>query len=310
MNVLVTGGAGFIGSHTVEALLADGATVTVLDNFSNGKRANLPRAPTRLRIVEGDIRDLATVRQALGGTSHVLHLAAQVSVQASIADPLESCRQNVLGFLTVLEAARAVSVGRVVFASSAAVYGTPRELPLAETSPVAPISPYGLEKSIDEQYGALYATLYRLPTLGLRFFNVYGPRQDPGSPYSGVISKWHGALAAGAPVRIFGDGRQTRDFVYVGDVACAIVFALAATDTGVCNVGSGTSVTLLDMLASLERAASRSAERRFEPAVDGDIRDSAAAIGRLRERIGFTPATALESGLRNLLESATLSPPP
>jgi len=310
MKVLVTGGAGFIGSHTVEALLADGAAVTVLDNFSNGKRANLPAAQARLRVVEGDIREPAAVRQALDGATHVLHLAAQVSVQASIADPLESCRQNVLGFVTVLEAARAAGVRRVVFASSAAVYGTPRELPLTEASPVAPISPYGLEKSIDEQYGALYATLYGLPTLGLRFFNVYGPRQDPHSPYSGVISKWHGALAAGAPVRIFGDGLQTRDFVYVGDVARANVRAIGAGATGVCNVGSGAAVTLLDMLASLERAAGRTAARRFEPAVDGDIRDSAAGTDRLRAWTGFVPATALESGLRNLLEAESFSPPP
>jgi len=301
MNVLVTGGAGFIGSHTVEALLAAGARVTVLDNFSNGKRANLPEESERLRVVEGDIRDLEAVRAAIADASHVLHLAAQVSVQASIADPLDSCRQNVLGFVTVLEAARAADVQRVAFASSAAVYGMPRELPLTEESPVAPISPYGLEKSIDEQYGQLYAGLYGLPTLGLRFFNVYGPRQDPQSPYSGVISKWHGALAAGAPLRIFGDGLQTRDFVYVGDIAQVNLRALAATQTGVCNVGTGTSVTLLDMLSSLERAAGRHADRRFEPAADGDIRFSATDTERLRERIGFVPTTGLEQGLGALL---------
>jgi len=302
MNVLVTGGAGFIGSHTVEALLAAGAWVTVLDNFSNGKRSNLPDAHERLRVVEGDIREPEAVRTAIAGASHVLHLAAQVSVQASIADPLDSCRQNVLGFVTVLEAARSAGVQRVVFASSAAVYGMPRELPLTEDSPVAPISPYGLEKSIDEQYGKLYAALYRLPTLGLRFFNVYGRRQDPQSPYSGVISKWHDALVAGAPVRIFGDGRQTRDFVYVGDIAQVNVRALAATEAGVCNVGTGTSVTLLDMLASLEQAAGRTADRRHEPAADGDIRFSATATDRLRERIGFVPATGLERGLGGLLQ--------
>ncbi|MCG6876469.1 MAG: NAD-dependent epimerase/dehydratase family protein [Betaproteobacteria bacterium] len=301
MNVLITGGAGFIGSHSVEALLAAGAHVTVLDNFSNGKRANLPGASDRMRVVEGDIRDLEAVRRAIAGTSHVLHLAAQVSVQASIADPLDSCRQNVLGFVTVLEAARTAGVQRVVFASSAAVYGMPRELPLTEDSPVAPISPYGLEKSIDEQYGRLYAGLYGLSALGLRFFNVYGPRQDPQSPYSGVISKWHGALAAGAPVRIFGDGQQTRDFVYVGDIAQVNVLALAASETGVCNVGTGTSVTLLDMLSSLERAAGRTADRRFEPPAEGDIRFSATATERLRERIGFVPAAGLDSGLGALL---------
>jgi UDP-glucose 4-epimerase len=304
MNVLVTGGAGFIGSHAVEALLVAGAQVTVLDDFSNGKRENLPAAHERLDVVEGDIRDLDTVQAAIAGASHVLHLAAQVSVPASIADPLASCRQNVLGFVTVLEAARGAGVQRIVYASSAAVFGMPRDLPLTEASPVAPISPYGLEKSIDEQYGRLYAELYRLPALGLRFFNVYGPRQDPQSPYSGVISKWQGALAAGVPIRIFGDGRQTRDFVYVGDIAQVIVRALAATATGVCNVGTGTSVTLLDLLAALERAASRTAERRFEPAVDGDIRLSATATAQLREHIGYVPATGLESGLGALLRGS------
>lgn len=301
MNVLVTGGAGFIGSHAVEALLAAGAQVTVLDDFSNGKRANLPAEHERLVVVEGDIRDLDAVQAAIDGASHVLHLAAQVSVPASIADPLASCRQNVLGFVTVLEAARGTGVRRVVYASSAAVFGMPRDLPLSEASPIAPISPYGLEKSIDEQYGRLYAELYRLPALGLRFFNVYGPRQDPQSPYSGVISKWHGALAAGAPVRIFGDGLQTRDFVYVGDIAHVIVRALSATATGICNVGTGTSVTLLDLLAALERAAGRTTARRFESAVDGDIRFSATATTRLREHIGYVPATRLESGLGVLL---------
>ncbi len=304
MNVLITGGAGFIGSHAVEALLAAGSRVTVLDNFSSGKRANLPATGERLTVLEGDIRDLETVRAATAGASHVLHLAAQVSVPASIADPLESCRQNVLGFVTVLEAARAAGVQRVVFASSAAVYGMPRELPLTEESPVAPISPYGLEKSIDEQYGRLYAELYGLSTLGMRFFNVYGPRQDPHSPYSGVISKWHGALAAGTPVRIFGDGLQTRDFVYVGDIAQVIVRALAAPETGVCNVGTGTSVTLLDLLAALERAAGHAADRHFELAADGDIRYSATGIERLRERIGFVPATGLETGLGALLRGS------
>lgn len=304
MNVLITGGAGFIGSHAVEVLLAAGARVTVLDNFSNGKRANLPATGGRLTVLEGDIRDLKTVRAATAGASHVLHLAAQVSVPASIADPLESCRQNVLGFVTVLEAARAAGVQRVVFASSAAVYGMPRELPLTEASPVAPISPYGLEKSIDEQYGRLYVELYGLSTLGMRFFNVYGPRQDPHSPYSGVISKWHGALLAGTPVRIFGDGLQTRDFVYVGDVAQVIVRALAASETGVCNVGTGTSVTLLDMLAALERVAGHTADRRFEPSADGDIRYSATRTERLREQIGFVPATGLETGLCALLRGS------
>ncbi|MCC6608186.1 MAG: NAD-dependent epimerase/dehydratase family protein [Burkholderiales bacterium] len=300
-HVLVTGGAGFIGSHTVDALLADGARVTVLDDFSNGKRTNLPGAHARLKVVAGDVRDAAAVRSALDGATHVLHLAAQVSVQASVADPVGSCRQNVVGFLTVLEAARAAGVKRVVYASSAAVYGTPRELPLTESSPVAPISPYGLEKSIDDQYGRLYADLFGLAPLGLRYFNVYGPRQDPRSPYAGVISKWAAALAEGAPVRIFGDGKQTRDFVYVGDVAQVNLRALAATATGVCNVGTGTSVTLLELLATLERAAGRVAEQRFEAPAPGDIPDSATSTGRLQAILAPGPFTPLGTGLAALL---------
>jgi UDP-glucose 4-epimerase len=300
-HVLVTGGAGFIGSHTVEALLAVGARVTVLDDFSSGSPANLPGAHARLKVVAGDVRDAAAVQSAIAGATHVLHLAAQVSVQASVADPLGSCQQNVVGFLTVLEAARAAGVQRVVYASSAAVYGAPRELPLTESSPVAPISPYGLEKSIDEQYGRLYAELYGLAPLGLRYFNVYGPRQDPRSPYAGVISKWSAALAAGAPVHVFGDGMQTRDFVYVGDVAQVNLRALAAAATGVCNVGTGTSVTLLELLGALERAAGRTADRRFEPPAPGDIRDSATSTERLRALLAPAPFTPLDAGLAALL---------
>jgi len=300
-HVLVTGGAGFIGSHTVDALLAAGASVTVLDDFSNGKRANLPTAHDRLKVVAGDVRDAAAVRSALAGVTRVLHLAAQVSVQASVADPLGSCQQNVVGFLAVLEAARAARVARVVYASSAAVYGVPRELPLTEASPVAPISPYGLEKSIDDQYGALYADLFGLAPLGLRYFNVYGPRQDPRSPYAGVISKWAAALAAGEPVHIFGDGRQTRDFVYVGDVAQVNLRALASDAVGVCNVGTGTSVTLLELLAALERAAGRTVERRFEPPVPGDIQASAVSPHRLREALGPQTFASLDAGLAALL---------
>jgi UDP-glucose 4-epimerase len=300
-HVLVTGGAGFIGSHTVDALLADGARVTVLDDFSNGKRTNLPGAHARLKVVAGDVRDAAAVRSALDGATHVLHLAAQVSVQASVADPVGSCQQNVVGFLTVLEAARAAGVKRVVYASSAAVYGAPRELPLTEASPVAPISPYGLEKAIDDQYGRLYADLYGLAPLGLRYFNVYGPRQDPRSPYAGVISRWADALAAGAPVRIFGDGTQTRDFVYVGDVAQVNLRALAAAATGVCNVGTGMSVTLLDLLDALERAAGRTAGRCFESPVPGDIRASAMSPALLHAALAPPAFTPLDVGLAALL---------
>jgi UDP-glucose 4-epimerase len=300
MHILVTGGAGFIGSHTVEALLADGARVTVLDDFSSGKRENLP-ASAALRIVAADVRDAAAVDAALDGVERVLHLAAQVSVQASVQAPVASCTHNVMGFLNVLDAVRRRGIGRLVYASSAAVYGTPQELPLSESSPVGPLSPYGLEKSIDDQYAALYASLYGVSALGLRYFNIYGPRQDPRSPYAGVISKFADAVRAAQPVRIFGDGLQTRDFVFVKDLAEVNRRALLAEATGVCNVGTGRSVTLLDLVAALEGVAGTSVERCFEPPATGDIRDSATTTARLAALLGYVPQTPLARGLSALL---------
>jgi len=304
MHVLVTGGAGFIGSHSVEALLADGARVTVLDNFSAGKRGNLPAPHAAMTIIEGDIRDPAAVQSALTGSTHVLHLAAQVSVQVSVNQPVESCQHNVVGFLNVLDGARRAGVKRVVYASSAAVYGTPMSLPLDESSPVAPISPYGLEKSIDDQYARLFHGLYRLSAIGMRYFNVYGPRQDPSSQYAGVISKFAAAITSGNPLRIFGDGGQTRDFVYVKDIARMNLRALKtenAAASGVCNIGTGRSVTLLELVEALERCAGRGAERKFEPPATGDIRESRMSPLRQQDWFGDRPATALDEGLAALL---------
>jgi UDP-glucose 4-epimerase len=299
MNVLLTGAAGFIGSHTCEALLARGWRVRAVDNLSSGRRENLPVDP-RIELRVADVRDRDAMNAAAAGMDAVLHLAAQVSVQASVADPVGSAGHNVTGFLNVLDAARTAGVKRVVYASSAAVYGIPAALPLDEASPTAPLSPYGLEKSIDDQYAALYAALYGTRALGLRYFNVYGPRQDPRSPYAGVISKFVDCARRGDPVRIFGDGLQTRDFIYVKDIAEANARALAADATGVCNVGTGRSVTLLQMVDALEQVFGRAIERRFEPPAAGDIRDSAMRPERLRALLGFTPATALVDGLRAL----------
>jgi UDP-glucose 4-epimerase len=299
MHVLVTGGAGFIGSHSVEALLRDGARVTVLDNLSTGKRANLPDNE-RVDLIEGDIRDAATVERALRGATHVLHLAAQVSVHASVQDPPRSASHNVAGYLNVVNAARAAGV-RVVYASSAAVYGAPETLPLDEDAPCRPTSPYGLEKSIDDQYAALYRTLYGSSMLGLRYFNVYGPRQDPASPYAGVISRFVARMAAGEPLTVFGDGRQTRDFVYVGDVARANVAALKCMHDGVLNIGTGTSVSLLQLIDALALCTGRTPQVRFDPPAPGDIRDSAMRPGRMRAVLGFAPGTPLVDGLKQLL---------
>ena len=305
MHVLVTGGAGFIGSHSTEALLADGAQVTVLDNFSAGKRSNLPANHASLRIVEGDIRDAGAVAAAMSGVTHVLHLAAQVSVQSSVSDPVNSSQHNVTGFLNVMDAARRAGAKRAVYASSAAVYGTPQSLPLDESSPVGPISPYGLEKWINDQYAGLFRDLYSFSSLGMRYFNVYGPRQDPSSSYAGVISKFASAIISGSPLRIFGDGAQSRDFVYVKDIARMNVHALKSAHTGICTIGTGRSVTLLDLVNALERCAGRTAERRFEPPATGDIRESSMRPQRQQQWFNDQPATTLDAGLAALL--ATLS---
>jgi UDP-glucose 4-epimerase len=300
MHVLVTGGAGFIGSHSVEALLAEGVRVTVLDNFSAGKRANLPQQPD-LCVIEGDIRDTVAVRRALAEVSHVLHLAAQVSVRASVEQPVESAGHNITGFLNVLDAARQRGDVRVVYASSAAVYGAPKTLPLDETAPCEPTSPYGLEKLVNDQYAAMFRALYGMSVLGLRYFNVYGPRQDPASPYAGVISRFADRLRQDAPLTVFGDGGQTRDFVFVKDVARANVHALRSAESGVINVGTGTSVTLLELIAALAECAARVPQVRFDPPAPGDIRHSAMRPERIRAALGFVPQTALQDGLATLV---------
>jgi UDP-glucose 4-epimerase len=300
MHVIVTGGAGFIGSHSVDALLATGARVTVFDNFSTGKRANLP-TDKRLNVVEGDVCDFEAVRGALQGPTHVLHLAAQVSVRVSVDDPPRSCRDNVLGFVNVLEAARRGGVKRVVYASSAAVYGVPARLPLDEDAPVAPISPYGLEKVIDDQYARLYRELYGQSSLGLRYFNVYGPRQDPASQYAGVISKFASLISVSRPLTVFGDGAQTRDFVFVKDVAHINAQALAGDYCGVCNVGTGESVTLLELIDAVAACSGKKPDIRFEPPVAGDIRESSMTPARVKLVFGTAPATRLAEGLKALL---------
>ena len=300
MHVLVTGGAGFIGSHSVEAILDDGALVTVLDNFSTGKLANLPQHP-RLKIIDEDMRDTSAVDHALAGVSHVLHLAAQVSVPASVADPLGSSEHNIRGFLNVLDGARRAKVSRFVYASSAAVYGAPKCLPLDEASTVAPLSPFGLEKSINDQYAALYRQLYNLSTLGLRYFNVYGPRQDPSSPYAGVISRFAAAMKKGEDLRVFGDGAQTRDFIFVKDVARVNLNALKKPATGVCNIATGKSVTLLDLIGTLAKCTASTSRIRHEPPVPGDIRHSSAIPLKMLEQLEAPIMTPLVEGLKQLL---------
>ncbi len=299
MKVLVTGGAGFIGSHTVEALIESGAVVRVLDNLSKGKRENLP-AHKQVTLIEGDIRNPQDVAKALEGMTHVLHLAAQVSVQASVEDPPTSCSHNIQGFVNVLTAAKSHQIQRFVYASSAAVYGVPQQVPVSEDDALAPISPYGLEKSINEQYGQIFTYLFKFSSMGLRYFNVYGPRQDPSSPYAGVISKYLECIEKKQPLLVFGDGKQTRDFIYVKDIAQANVKALQGQTVQTCNVGTGKTWTLLEMIEALSRAVEQPLEIKYLPPREGDIIHSSAKVTMIKEYIDFSASWELVDGLKAL----------
>jgi UDP-glucose 4-epimerase len=301
MNVLVTGGAGFIGSHLVETLLARGERVRVLDNLSSGRRANLPAAG--VEFIEGDIRDTAAVATAVQGVDAIVHLAAVASVQASVDDPLGTHATNLVGTLNVLEAARHQGVGRIVYASSAAVYGDTAALPVAEDSRLAPLSPYAADKLAGEHYLEFYGRKYGLRGTAFRFFNIYGPRQDPSSPYSGVISIFADRLRAGTPVTIFGDGRQTRDFVYVGDLARVLGSALYNDQAvgQVINVGRGRECSLLELLDAFEQLSGVGIARQHAAARVGDIVRSCADVRRLQSVFGALPATSMIDGLGALL---------
>ncbi len=302
-KVLVTGGAGFIGSHTVDALLAKGISVRVLDNLSSGSRTNLPNNHASLEFVEGDIRDAQTVDKVMQGVSHVLHLAAQVSVVNSIEDPRHSADQNIMGYVTVLDAARKAGVERLVYASSAAIYGNPEELPLKESSSLKPLSPYGLEKLINERYAELFRDLYGISSTGMRYFNVFGPRQDPKSPYAGVIALFVDRIKANEPLTVFGDGQQTRDFIYVGDVASANIAALESQFEGACNVATGNTVNLLEMIDTLAGLCGNKADINFDAPREGDIQHSAADVSYLHLSLKVRSEVSLADGLERLLAS-------
>lgn len=307
-RVLVTGGAGFIGSHTVEALVERGWEVTALDNLSTGQRRNLDRA-VGVRLVVGDIEDQKLVTDLLrpGAFDAVVHLAAVASVTQSVEDPIATHRVNVDGTLHVFEAARQAGVRRVVVASSAAIYGDVAVSPVGEDAPKRPSAPYGLQKWFAEQYARLYAEAFGLETVCLRYFNVYGPRQDPASPYSGVISVFADRLAQRQPVRIDGDGGQTRDFVYVKDVAAANVAAVETPLSGyvAVNVGTGQRTTICELYHRIAALAGTDAAPAFGPPRPGDIRDSCARAERLWEMLGVTARTSLGEGLRHTVGCRT-----
>ncbi|HIQ02466.1 MAG TPA: SDR family NAD(P)-dependent oxidoreductase, partial [Anaerolineales bacterium] len=250
---LVTGGAGFIGSHLVEALVARGERARVLDDFSTGRWENLAAVTGQVEVIEGDVRDRAAAARAVDGVEVVIHLAAIPSVQASVEDPQRVMAVNCTGTLNLLEAARAAGVRRFVFASSAAVYGDQTDLPLREDLPPDPLSPYAASKAAGEALCRAYFASYGLPTVVLRFFNVYGPRQDPRSPYSGVISIFVERMRQGLPPVIYGDGEQTRDFVYVGDVVEAVVRAAEREEAvgEVFNIAGGRQTSVLELVKVL-----------------------------------------------------------
>ncbi len=302
MRLLVTGGAGFIGSHLTDRLLAEGHAVRVLDNLSTGKRANLP-SHDRLDFIVGDVRDSRAVDQAAQGMDAIFHLAAVASVQASVDDPIGTHEANFIGTLNLLDAARRRSIPRFLYASSAAVYGDTAELPVREHTVLAPLSPYAADKLAGEHYLFFYARKYGLKATAFRFFNIYGPRQDPSSPYSGVISIFVERLRAAAPVALYGDGRQTRDFVYVGDLVQVLYAALAeeATVGRVFNVGRGIECSLLELLDTLEQLTGRKIARLHEAARIGDIARSRADVTQLRSTLKRAPSTPLSEGLAHLL---------
>ncbi|APZ44646.1 NAD-dependent epimerase/dehydratase family protein [Acidihalobacter ferrooxydans] len=296
---LVIGGAGFIGSNTVDLLLEEGYRVRVIDDFSTGRMENLPVTHPQLEIITGSLEDPTILHSAFSGVAGVLHLAAQISVQRSMEEPVRSCERNIVGFLRVLEEARQHSI-RVVYASSAAVYGDPEVLPLREDSPIQPISPYGLEKYSNELYAQLYGKMHGLSQMGLRYFNVYGPRQDPKSQYSGVISRFIEQLSQDQPLTVRGDGLQERDFIHVSDVARANMTALIKPVDGVVNVASGQVITIRDLAELLIQLNDEKGKIQWVPSLPGDISRSRADVRRMENEL-VRPITQLNTGLQSLL---------
>jgi nucleoside-diphosphate-sugar epimerase len=314
-SYLVTGGAGFIGSHIVEELLRRQQRVRIADNFSTGYRANIEAAIEEARrggadleqgqpeLIDGDLANPRIAQEAVRGMDYVLHQAAIPSVPRSVKDPVTSHRANVDATLNLLVAARDVGVKRMVYAGSSSAYGDTAELPKREDLVSNPLSPYALQKLVGEQYLQLFTRLYDLETVTIRYFNVFGPRQDPGSTYSGVISRFLLALTEGEPPVIYGDGKQTRDFTYVANVVDAVLRAVEAPQVSgeVINVATGTRISLNELLASLQRLTGNASPARYEAARQGDVRDSQADIAKAERLLGYRPTVHLDEGLARTL---------
>ena len=300
-NYLVTGGAGFIGSHLCGRLVQDGHSVRVLDNLWSGKRDNLSHVTGRVDFVEADLRDDAAVAAAVADIDFVLHHGAIASVQFSVEQPLVEQQVNAVGTLKVLDAARSAGVKRVVFAASAAAYGTDPATPKIETMPAVPSSPYGLSKVTGEHYCRIYSEVFGLETVSLRYFNIFGPRQDPSSPYSGVISIFARRMLAGEPPTVFGDGQQSRDFAYVDNVVEANLLACQVSSAAgeVYNIGCERSISVNQLIGHLNDALGTSFDAVYQDPRPGDVRVSLADISRARQGLGYRPVVGFEEGLRN-----------
>jgi nucleoside-diphosphate-sugar epimerase len=303
-NVLVTGGAGFIGSHIVRALLERGDRVRVLDNFVTGRRENLSGLHGPLEVLEGDLRDPGKVREAVQGVELAFHQAAFVSMPQSMQDPETCTAVNVGGTLSLLEAARKAGVRKVVLASSTAVYGNPTAFPTAETSPLEPLSPYAVSKQVGELYARLYTRAFGLPVVALRYFNVNGPRQQPDSPYAAAIPIFMRRMLAGEPITIYGDGRQSRDFIFVADVVRANLLSAEADNAAgeAINVCTGTEISILDLLETISELVPHPSPVNFAPPRPGDVFRSLGDPGKAARLLGFHAGTTLADGLKQTIE--------
>lgn len=302
-RVLVTGGAGFIGSHSVDLLLQHNLEVVVVDNLETGKLSNLDLFHPHLRLIQNDILHFPTLIAEISRCDAVLHLAALPSVPKSIENPVQSLKVNTLGFVHVLQAIRELKKPmRLVYASSAAVYGNAESLPCSDEIALSAeaLSPYALEKANDERYAALYAKLFGISSVGLRYFNVYGPRQDPNSAYSGVISKLIERYQKNETLTIFGDGEQSRDFIHVSDIARANLLALQSNYVGVLNIATGVPETLNNIIAYIEKLGGTKAKIAFASAREGDIAHSYASAHKAEDILNFRSMIKLDEGLQSV----------
>ena len=309
-SYLVTGGAGFIGSHLAEELLRRGHRVRVVDSLITGKRTNLA-CIAAAEFIEGDLADADVAARAVVGMDYVLHQAAIPSVPRSVDDPATTNRANITATLNILVAARAAGVKRLVYAGSSAAYGDTPTLPKHEDMPTRPLSPYALQKLVGEQYCQMFTRLYGFPTVTTRYFNVFGPRQDPGSPYSGVISLFATALLGGRTPIIHGDGEQTRDFTYIANVVDGVLRACEAPNVAgaVINVATGQRTSLNQLLRVLNRLVKVDVRPVYKEARVGDVRDSQADISKAKALLGYEPIVSLEEGLRHTLDWCRASTP-